>query len=259
MMRSHCRIVFAVCLCFVAARAVAQNSTITGEVQDASGAVIRGAEVRVVEQAQGTTRTVQTNSAGTYNAPFLTPGPYRVYIQAPSFSTAVSDSITLTVGQTLVFNVKLQIGSAQQEVTVDAGMQTINTTDGSVGTVIDRKFVENMPLNGRSFQDLISMTPGVVTQSPQTAGQAPGYQGDFSVNGQRTESNSYTVDGVSGNVSSGVPRGYIPSLRRSIAPRTIAAHSALRSSSCQAGDDGNQVHCLCDTDGSEQYSSCRII
>jgi hypothetical protein len=202
MMRTLCRCALLLCLSFLSVHLYAQTAAITGEVQDSHGAVIRGAEVRVVEQSQGTTRTVHTNDAGNYNAPFLNPGPYRVYVQAPAFSTAVSDPITLTVGQTLVFNVRLKVGSTQQEVTVNAGSQLLNTTDASVGTVIDRKFVANMPLNGRSFQDLISMTPGVVTQSPQAA-QAIGASGDFSVNGQRTESNYYTVDGVTANTSGG--------------------------------------------------------
>jgi hypothetical protein len=83
-------------------------------------------------------------------------------------------------------------------VTVEGGASMINTTDASVSTVIDHSYVENMPLNGRSFQDLILLTPGVVTNSPQIT-SANGSSGEFSVNGQRTESNNYTVDGVSGN------------------------------------------------------------
>ena len=92
----------------------------------------------------------------------------------------------------------LKVGSAQQSITVDGSGLTLNTTDGSVSTVIDRKFVENIPLNGRSFQDLILLTPGVVTNSPQSPGGV-GSAGEFSVNGQRTESNVYTVDGVNAN------------------------------------------------------------
>ncbi len=205
-MRSLCRLVFLLGLTFISLQCFAQTAAITGQIQDASGAVVRGAEVRVVEQSQGTTRALHTNNAGAYNAPFLNPGAYRVYVQAPSFSTAASDPITLAVGQTLVFNVTLQVGGAQQEVTVNAGSSLLNTTDASVSTVVDQKFVKNMPLNGRSFQDLISMTPGVTTQSPQSNGYVQ-YQGEFSVNGQRTESNYYTVDGVSANTGAGYPNG----------------------------------------------------
>lgn len=198
MMRTICRYALLLCLSCFSVHLYAQNAAITGQVQDSSGAVIRGAEVRIVEQAQGTTRTVHTNDSGSYNAPFLNPGPYRVYVQAPAFSTAVSDPIILTVGQTLVFNVRLKVGSAQQEVTVDAGSQLLNTTDASVSTVVDRQFVSNMPLNGRSFQSLILLAPGVLTTSPQN-GTVAGSSGEFSVNGQRTDANSYSVDGVSAN------------------------------------------------------------
>lgn len=102
-------------------------------------------------------------------------------------------------------NFLLTLGSVSESITVAASGVNVNTTDASVSAVIDRKFVENIPLNGRSFQDLISMTPGVTTASPQVGSGAGsiGATGDFSVNGQRTESNSYSVDGVSANIGSG--------------------------------------------------------
>jgi hypothetical protein len=201
-MRLLCRFSVVLFLLFAAAHVHAQSSTITGEVTDAQGAVIRGAEIRVVEQTQGAVRTLHTGSSGSYSAPFLNPGPYRVYVQAPNFSTAVSDPITLTVGQTLVFDVHLKVGGSHEVVDVEAGSSLLNTTDGSVGTVINHKFVENIPLNGRSFQDLISLTPGVVSENPQSAPNRS-MSGDFSVNGQRTESNYYMVDGVTANLGAG--------------------------------------------------------
>src|SRR6202035_4347553 len=80
----------------------------------------------------------------------------------------------------------------------------VNTESAAVSTVVDQAYVKNMPLNGRSFQDLILLTPGVVTASPQASqlgiNTGVGRSGEFSVNGQRTESNNYTVDGVSANV-----------------------------------------------------------
>jgi hypothetical protein len=85
-----------------------------------------------------------------------------------------------------------------ETVTVQGGAPVLNTTDASVSTVVDQNYIANMPLNGRSFQDLILLTPGVVTNTPQQGGTV-GSSGEFSVNGQRTESNYYTVDGVSAN------------------------------------------------------------
>ncbi len=183
--------------------ASAQTAQVSGRVTDPSQALIRGAEIRIVNQATGIERRAKANADGAYVVPFVPPGTYQIFVQANGFSTAVSELLAITVGQALVFDVQLKIGSSTQEVTVDTGSQILNTTDGSVGTLVDRKFVENIPLNGRSFQDLISMTPGVVTQSPQTASQAIGTTGDFSVNGQRTQSNYYTVDGVTANTSGG--------------------------------------------------------
>jgi len=84
-------------------------------------------------------------------------------------------------------------------VTVEGGASMINLESVSVSTIVDRKFVDSIPLNGRSFQDLILLTPGVVTVSPQN-GAIPGYSGEFNVNGQRNDANYYSVDGVSGNI-----------------------------------------------------------
>jgi hypothetical protein len=233
-MRFAYRFALVLSVCFASLHLCAQTSTITGSVQDSQGAVIPQAEVRIVEQAEGTTRTVRTNDTGTFNAPFLNPGPYRVYVQAPNFSTAVSDSLVLTIGQTLVFNVRLRAGSTQQEVTVNSGSQVINTTDASVSTVVDRQFVENMPLNGRSLQSLISLAPGVV-QTPIPYGSSSGQSGEFSINGQRTESNSYTVDGVSANFGVGSngtysagPAGLVPNQTALGTTQTLANVDALQ-------------------------------
>ena len=182
--------------------AFAQNTQIQGQVADNSGAVITKALVRVVDQRTGTERRVETNGSGQYIVPGLVPSLYKVFVQAKGFSTAVSTPIILTVGQNAVLDFKMQVGQASQTITVNAGGLEINTTDGSVGTVINRQFVQSIPLNGRSFQDLILLTPGVVTQSPQASPAATvGNNGDFSVNGQRAESNYYTVDGVSADTS----------------------------------------------------------
>ena len=117
------------------------------------------------------------------------------------------------MGQTLTFDAQLTVGGARQEVTVDSGSQLLNLTDGSVSTVIDRQFVENIPLNGRSIQDLISLTPGVV--APMN-----GYEGEFTVNGQRTESNNFIVDGVSANTGLTLPGTGGPGVGGNISAQT---------------------------------------
>jgi Carboxypeptidase regulatory-like domain len=178
------------------------DATISGVVVDPAGKVIQDATIEILNEATGVHYSSQTNGFGIYTVPILPPGEYRVQVSKVGFKTLIKPGIILNVQSALVINFTLPLGAASESVTVEAGTTTINTTDGSVSTVIDRKFVENIPLNGRSFQDLISMTPGTVTQTPQGY-SSPGADGDFSVNGQRTESNYYTVDGVSANVGAG--------------------------------------------------------
>jgi hypothetical protein len=203
MRRTFLWIFVAVAALVCSGSALAQTAQVSGQVIDPQKLAIANADVRIVDQDTGVERRVKSNSTGYYTAPFLQPSHYKVFVQATGFDTSVSNELILTVGQNLALNFQMRVGSTQQEVTVNAGSQLLNTTDASVSTVVDQKFVANMPLNGRSFQDLISMTPGVVTATPQTTFTSPGTNGDFSVNGQRTESNYYTVDGVSANVSGG--------------------------------------------------------
>ena len=182
------------------------SATIGGSVVDQYGRAIPEADIQIVNTATGASYTGKSSGSGIYSVAFLPPSQYRVQISKPGFKTLTTPDITLNVQSALALNFTLPVGAASESVTVDAGGSLLNTIDASVSTVIDRKFVENMPLNGRSFQDLISMTPGIVTQSSQAGGNV-GSQGDFSVNGQRTESNYYTVDGVSANVGAGYPNG----------------------------------------------------
>ncbi len=195
-------LIFAVYSVGLATPALAQTAQLRGRVTDPQHAVVAGAEVRVASETNGSERRVVTDNEGLYAIPFIAPGSYRIYVAAPNFRTTASDAITLSVGQSPVFDVQLVVGDAHDQITVESSSPTLNTTDASVGTIIDRDFVQNIPLNGRSLQDLIALTPGVVTQNPQS-GSTVGVNSDFSVNGQRTESNYYTVDGVSANINAG--------------------------------------------------------
>jgi hypothetical protein len=182
-------------LLLVCNSALAQNAQVSGQVTDPQHAAIAGAEVRVVNQATGVERKTTTNEGGFYSIPFLEPGRYKIFVQASGFSTAVNNEITLSVGQVAMSNFELKVGSAVEHITVSESSQQINTTDASVSTVVNRQFVENIPLNGRSFQSLIALTPGIVN----VPGGFTGAFGEFSVNGQRTQANAFYVDGVSVN------------------------------------------------------------
>ncbi|HEY1500931.1 MAG TPA: TonB-dependent receptor [Acidobacteriaceae bacterium] len=180
------------------------NATISGGVTDPTGKLILDADVEIANDATGVIYSARTNGSGMYLVPILPPGHYHVQVSKPGFKTIIKADLVLNVQSAVALNFVLPVGATSESVTVDAGSSAINTTDASVSTVVDRKFVENMPLNGRSFQDLISLAPGVVNQTPQYAqNQIVGGGGDFSVNGQRAQSNYYTVDGVTANISSG--------------------------------------------------------
>ena len=174
-------------------------ATLTGRVTDAQGLALPGVKVEAININTNVTYPGESNGEGIYQIPNVSPGVYRVVLQKTGFSQVVKPGVELHVQDVITINFTMQVGSITQTVTVEAGAPMINTTDASVSTVIDQSYVKNMPLNGRSFQDLILLTPGVVTQSPQSFG-ALGQNGEFSVNGQRAESNYYTVDGVSANV-----------------------------------------------------------
>ena len=176
------------------ALAQSPNGTISGTVFDPAGKVIAGAEVTVVNDATRVQNYTKTNSDGLFVLPNLPPGSYRLQVARPGFKTLIKPDITLNVQDALAINFTLPIGAVSETVTVQGGAPLINTENAAVSTVIDRTFVESLPLNGRSFNTLLQLTPGVVI--------APSFaisSGQFSIGGQRTDANSFSVDGVSAN------------------------------------------------------------
>lgn len=181
------------------------NGTISGIVVDSSGAAIVGAEILIANDATGLQYPGKTNGEGFYLVPNLPPGTYRLQVSKVGFKTLIKPDITLNVQDALAINFTLPIGAVSEIVTVTAGAPLVNTESAAVSTVIDRKFVESLPLNGRSFNTLLQLTPGVVI-APQPS---PSNSGQFSISGQRTSANNFTVDGVSANfgVSANVQPG----------------------------------------------------
>ena len=180
----------------VSSAAQTETATLSGRVTDPSGAIVPGARVEVINIATNITTTTETNAQGIYVVPNLRPGRYRIMVRKEGFKQVVKPGVVLNVQDIISHNFALEVGSVVQSVTVLAESGHMSTSP-AVGTVVDRQFVENLPLNGRSFQTLIMLTPGVVL-----AKTAPGLgqEGQFSVNGQRADANYFTVDGVSANV-----------------------------------------------------------
>lgn len=197
-MNTH-RTLFARLILGVAVAAFAawgQPAELSGFVKDPSGSVVTGAQLTIRNLGTNVQMTVTSNSSGIYTLPALPPGTYELTVEATGFQKQVIQNIKLEVAGKVSREVVMPVGSLNQTLTVSGSGISINTVDASVSTVIDRRFVENMPLNGRSFQSLLTLVPGVTAVvSSRGAGQS----GSMSVNGQRTESNYFTVDGVSAN------------------------------------------------------------
>lgn len=180
-------------------------AAVSGEITDPNGRVVPGTEVTLTNLNTNVVSETKTNGEGIYRINGLLPGIYRANVTKDGFKSVVKGDIELHVQDNVSINFALEIGSVSETVTVQGGNPNINTTDGAVSTVIDHGFVENMPLNGRSLQDLFSLSPGVEDVGWITSGWGgiPGYSGEMIVNGQRAEANYFTVDGVSATNGAG--------------------------------------------------------
>jgi hypothetical protein len=194
----------------------AQVSTakLGGTVTDASGAAVANASVSIANVATGITRDLSTNANGVYSAPSLAPGAYVIKISATGFKTEIRNQVTLNVGQNLELNITLTLGSISQQVVVSDAPAQVDLTSSTLSDVVNGKEVRQLPLNGRSWTDLASLTTGVTviqTQPPVSASDRPkrGLGGELSISGGRPQQNSYLLDGININDYSNAGPGSI--------------------------------------------------
>ncbi len=184
----------------VGLRAQSTNASLTGRVTDASKARIVDADVAAISADTNIRHSSETNGVGEYFLTNLPPGRYHIEVAKPGFKTLVKPDVLLHVQDVLSVDFEMRVGPRSETIQVESGAPLVNGESATVSTLVDNRFVENLPLNGRSFGSLLELTPGVVLTP--TAG--PFYdQGQFSVNGQRPDANYFMVDGVSAN--SGTP------------------------------------------------------
>lgn len=188
----------------------AGGASISGRLSDKSGAIVQDVDLSIKNVATGVTATTSSNSDGVYSFVSLSPGSYVISVQKKGFRSVDLVGLTIYTNDNLERNFTLEVGSVSESVTVQGG--TTNTSP-AVSMTVSREFVENMPLNGRSFQDLIQLAPGTV--STQT--------GYYVIDGQRDDSNNYVVDGVSANLGGSLnyPSGIGAGLSGSAPSQTI--------------------------------------
>jgi hypothetical protein len=182
------------------------TGSILGQVRDASGAVVSNASVIVTQTATGYTRTVESDSSGQYSLLALPPGRYRLTVSAPGFEKGVIDNIDLNVNDALQFDVHLKVGNVSALVTVEANTLQVQTVNTALGNTIDSTQILAMPLNGRSYLDLLALQPGVAPANTNggyndrsPASGLYGSSGNVSTDGQPEWANAFLVNGAEFN------------------------------------------------------------
>lgn len=173
--------------------AFGQSAQVQGLVTDSSGALIPGASVTVTNAATGITIKTKTNSDGQYTAPFLQPGDYTIVVEHSGFVSVRRTSVHLEVDQKAGIDFELKAGSATQTVEVTSEAPLLQTQSASTGQTIGTKTIVTMPLNGRDYTQLVTLTPGASKNSYSRAGNG------FSLNGSQTFENTMLINGIDNN------------------------------------------------------------
>ncbi len=179
------------------ASAQVDEGSITGVVQDATGAVVPGAKVTLLNTDQGLTTVNNTDNSGVYKFSPVRIGNYSISATAPGFSVTTQEHVVVSVGGNIRVDVQLKPGAESQTVTVSTAPPQLQTEDASVGQVVDERSVNNLPLNGRNFTFLAQLAAGVNTPQADTRGNAA--SGAFAANGLRPSQNNYLLDGIDNN------------------------------------------------------------
>lgn len=172
------------------------SSSITGHVEDATGTGVGGAMVTVKNAETGATRTTTTDEDGVYRVLALGVGAHEVRAEKPNFKAAIRLGVNLAVGQEAVVELRLEVGDVAQTVTVTAEAPLVNTTTASVAGLVDERQVKDLPLNGRSFDNLITLNPGTVNYRLKSANTSTSNGNTFSVGGRRPMDNIFLMNGI---------------------------------------------------------------
>src|SRR5207247_1052497 len=169
------------------------SATMSGVVHDANGGLVPGVGVTAKHIESGLTRTVITSETGSYRMPALPVGEYEVTAELSGFKQQVRRGITLVVAQEAVVNLMLDVGDIKEQITVTEDAPLVNTTLSSTSGLVTREQIKDLPLNGRSFLELMTLNAGVIAnRSNTTDNNVP----SFSIAGKRPDSNRFTMNGM---------------------------------------------------------------
>jgi hypothetical protein len=203
---------------------------LSGTVSDENGALLPAARISVLSLGQGFQRQALSNGEGTFVVPLLPPGTYLIKAEHEGFATAEVRDVVLNVNDQVRLNIVMKVGRLNGQSVDVLDTPTLIDESPNVSTTVDRQFVSNLPLNGRSFQPLITLSPGVVLTKTIVQDQ-----GQFSVNGQRADANYFTVDGVSANIGASASTqpsqsgaGALPGLAASGGTNNLVSIDALQ-------------------------------
>jgi hypothetical protein len=181
--------------------AQAPTGEITGAVTDQTGRAVGGASITITNVNTNIQRSVLSNGAGIYTAPALPPGMYSVKVNMAGFRSELRTDVSLQVDQVARLDFVLQVGSVAETVEVQAQAASLDTETATIGTVVETRRIEDLPLNGRNYLQLASLVPGATTTGPGNSiaqARGGGDRSNFQLNiaGQRLENNHYSLDGI---------------------------------------------------------------
>ena len=195
------RFVRVLILVFVVSSLYAQTSaTLSGTVTDSSGAVVSAADVTIKNVDTGALRTTVTDAAGRYQAPSLPIGQYEIHAVKTGFSEVVRSGVTLVVGESATVDLSLSVGQSSQQITVTGDAPLVSVTTADISGLVDGQQIRDLPLNGRSFDELLTLNPGVVNFTWEKfggVGVSNSTNGNnFVVSGNRPQQNLFLLNGI---------------------------------------------------------------
>ena len=192
-----CLVFFVVLFCAVHAQGQAETATISGTATDPSGGAVAGAKVEATNVGTNAVSSTVTDPAGRFTLPALPVGTYNVQASSAGFKTVVHTGIVLAVGGSVVLDFSLPVGQITQTVNVESEVSRVETTTSEVSTLISPEQMRDLPLNGRNFEQLLTLAPGVSTVGAATnfvTGRLYGMQDNYSVAGSRPTGQMFLLD-----------------------------------------------------------------